>query len=282
MTDQQRISRRIASLGELRNVVRAMRGMAAARVEAGQEALSGMRNRVKIVEDAIAAAASLLDAGEYHARKMQENAGLLIVIASEHGFVGSFNENILEHAKGSLKPGQRTGVVGRRGGLLIGEKNVDPAWKLPGPSSIIGTGDAARAVANASIEFDHIDILFARYQSGGRYAFESRPVLPLPQDLLEAGGNGMPPLHHLSPERLLLALAGEYLFAELSLAMAEGFVSENATRLAMMQVADHNISEKVQDLEQKERMIRQESITMELLEIVTGEEAAIANGRSGP
>ena len=58
----------------------------------------------------------------------------------------------------------------------------------------------------------------------------------------------------------------------------ESFASENGARLATMEAARANIDKKLDDLAQDERQRRQDEITTELLDIVTGAEAVAANG----
>jgi len=59
MEEAARLKERIVSLHELRNVIHAMRGLAASRIQEAQSALHSIRNYVGIVEDAIGQAASL-------------------------------------------------------------------------------------------------------------------------------------------------------------------------------------------------------------------------------
>ena len=84
----------------------------------------------------------------------------------------------------------------------------------------------------------------------------------------------MPPLTNLAPRLLIAGLLGEYVFAQLAHAAMESFASENSARLAAMQSAREKLDERLIDLQSLERRLRQEQITTELLEIVTGTEAA--------
>jgi len=55
-----RLRARISSLGELRDIIRALRAMAASHVQEAQAALPGIRQYVAVVEDAISEGAALL------------------------------------------------------------------------------------------------------------------------------------------------------------------------------------------------------------------------------
>jgi F-type H+-transporting ATPase subunit gamma len=82
------------------------------------------------------------------------------------------------------------------------------------------------------------------------------------------------PLTNLAPRLLVGGLLGEYVFAQLAQAAMESFASENAAHLAAMQSAREKLDEQLTELQSLERRLRQEQITDELLEIVTGASAA--------
>jgi F-type H+-transporting ATPase subunit gamma len=89
-------------------------------------------------------------------------------------------------------------------------------------------------------------------------------------------------LSNLTPNVLLDGLIAELLFAQLAHAATESFASENAARLASMESAADNVTGKLDDLRRIERELRQEEITTELLDIVTGAEAiAQDSGQQG-
>ncbi len=69
------------------------------------------------------------------------------------------------------------------------------------------------------------------------------------------------------------ALIREYLFVSLYRAFAESLASENASRLASMQVAERNIEDRLRSLTADSRQLRQETITSELLDTIAAFEA---------
>jgi F-type H+-transporting ATPase subunit gamma len=74
-------------------------------------------------------------------------------------------------------------------------------------------------------------------------------------------------------ERLFTAIFQQHFFIGLYRACAESLASENASRLAAMQVAEKNIDERLQTLRVTYQQQRQDAITEELLDIVAGFEA---------
>ncbi|MEZ5931054.1 MAG: FoF1 ATP synthase subunit gamma [Alphaproteobacteria bacterium] len=278
MEQLPRLKARIASLKELRNLVRAMRALAASHAQEAQSALGGIRRYVEVVEKAIAEGASLLDDAErLFARSTQAVGSLSIVVAGEHGFAGAFSRRLLDHAVAERKPGQELVVIGRRGAMLAEEMGLDVRQSFAMATHVGGVLGITRHIAAYLREVSTADVVFGSYQKGGSFEPRSKRLLPLDPALLEGREAANPPLHHLEPAALLQQLAEEYFFAELTRAIMESLASENGARLQAMSAADHNIGDKLDKLQRTELALRQESITSELLDVVTGSEAILAD-----
>jgi F-type H+-transporting ATPase subunit gamma len=277
MEQLARLKARISSLGELRELVGALRAMAGARVHEAQGALGGIRRYVEVVERAIAENATLLSRESVTTRATPPDLGVLIVVTSEHGFTGSFNDRLIARARTELGPDLRLGIVGRIGAVLAEEARLTVAWSVPMATHIGGVPTIARRVTDHLADVGVARIVFAGYRTGGQYEIEAREILPLDPKLLDGMEHAGPPLHQLSADLLLERLSGEYLFAEITRAIMESLASENGARLQVMSAADHNIGEKLETLGRMHRHLRQEAITAELLDVVTGAEAANTN-----
>jgi len=274
MEQLPRLKARIASLDELRDLIRALRSLAAAHMQEASAALTGIRQYVEVIEDAIVAVADLLPRTDGRdAAPRPDDAHVLIVVCSEHGFAGGFNERLLDRAEAELAPGHQLGIIGRRGAVAAEERKLATSWSVAMAAHVAGVPAATRRVAGHLADVAAADIIFAHPVSSGGFEVEKRTVLPLDPALLAGSEQRSPPLHHLAPEVLLQRLAGEYLLAEITRAVMESLTSENAARLLVMQGADHNIGDKLQDLRRLENALRQESITSELLDVVTGAQA---------
>ena len=89
---------RISSVHELESVVSAMRGIAAARSLEAQSRLDGIRACAGMVGAAIGDAL-MLQPGDDDARvhpAIASDAALVIILCAEQGFVGTFNEHVIE------------------------------------------------------------------------------------------------------------------------------------------------------------------------------------------
>jgi F-type H+-transporting ATPase subunit gamma len=77
----------------------------------------------------------------------------------------------------------------------------------------------------------------------------------------------------MEPAQLLSALVRQFLFVTLYRTLAESLAAENASRLAAMQVAERNISERLEELRTAYHQQRQSLITEELMDVISGFEA---------
>jgi len=281
MEQLPRLQARISSLQELRDLFRALRALAASHVQEAQNALAGIRRYVEVVDDAIAEGAALLPEADGPVASSQPSAAsVLIVVCSEHGFVGAFNERLLDRAEAERKEGQDLVVIGGRGAILAAERGLEVDRGFPMATHVGGVLGVTRRVAEHLAAISTADAVFGRYRRGGNFETEARSILPLDPALLVGSERRSPPLHHLAPDVLLQQLASEYLFAEITRAVMESLASENGARLRVMETADHNIGDKLEGLRRSENALRQEAITSELLDVVTGSEAILGSAGS--
>ena len=269
MEDLSRIEARLESLADLSELVGALRSMAASRAREAQEASQGTKHYAAIVERAIRDVAPLDGA----TGKAEAAAPVLLVIASENGFVGGFNTRILDLALERRHSGDHLFVVGRRGQIAAAERGVDPDDAVAMSSRRDGVTPLARRVAKRIAGATSVRVVSARWEAGANHRVELREVLPL--DLPRGGLDSRldAPLHHLPPGELLDGLAKEYLFAEIADALMESLASENAARLRTMDAASRNIDDRLERLKREERAARQEQTTSDMLDVVTGAEA---------
>lgn len=275
MEQLSRIEARLESLKELDDLVGALRSMAASRSREAQDAFEGTRAYCAIIERTIAEIAPLVEADDRPASGRQP-AGerILLLITSENGFVGAFNNRLVKHALAVRETGETLIVVGRRGQMVADELGVVPDLCLPMTSHVRGITPLAQRIAGRLSNVGTARIVFARYRIGATFDVETRQVLPLEANgLASTGAAASPPLHHLPPAKLIADLGIEYLFAEIAHALMESLASENGARLLAMDAAYRNIGDRLEQLKREARAARQEQTTADMLDVVTGAEA---------
>jgi F-type H+-transporting ATPase subunit gamma len=282
MDDLARLHARMDSLTELRGLFSAMQALAASQVQAAQSALGSIRLYTTTIERAIGDAITLQQFNNHLAAAVEPVArSVLVVVCSEHGFSGAFNRLLLERARSVAEPAEHIVVVGQRGASVAGEHMIIPAWTLPMATHVDGLLKTARRLASWLADCTAVRAVFGRYRGGSQFDVEVRQLLPLAPETLAPGPDLTAPLYQLAPALLLHRLVGEFLLAELMLALTESFASENAARLRIMQAAEHNIDDKLEGLTRRTQQLRQDAITSELLEVVAGAEAVIGDNAKG-
>ncbi|MGB8624209.1 MAG: F0F1 ATP synthase subunit gamma, partial [Paracoccaceae bacterium] len=77
------------------------------------------------------------------------------------------------------------------------------------------------------------------------------------------------------PEAMFRKLIRQLLFARVFSAVIQSRTAEHAERLAAMQAADRSIADKIEDLHVTHRLKRQDVITSELLDLISGYESVM-------
>ncbi|GLI95156.1 F0F1 ATP synthase subunit gamma [Methylocystis echinoides] len=278
MTRLAEIQAHLDSIGELRNIIGAMRSLAGMRLQETQHSLPAVRRYAEAVAAALASTLPLMR--EPMTERALESAPRAVILCfSEHGFVGGFNERLADAAERALSPQDLLFVLGTRGATLLAGRGRRIAWSRPMATRVAGAPETVRRVTSelymriARGEISRVEAMFARRLEGGAPTIEQRLLLPLDLTLLAAKQPRYPPLHNLNPIRLHEMLMAEHVFALLSEAAVESMASENAARFAAMGSAHDNVSKKLDQLRQAEREARQNEITTELLDLITGASA---------
>ena len=279
MTRLSEISAHMASMDELLDVVGAMRSLAGMRVQEAQRALPGIRSYADSMAAAVGSALLFMPRQPADSRQDHGRRGIVLCTA-EHGFVGGYNEKLIGAAESALKPSDLLFVLGSRGAALASEHEHPLAWAKPMATRVAAAPDTINDLTIelygriARGELTRVEVMFGRYRQGAAATIEARLLLPLDMASLSVRPLRQPPLHNLAPRLLLEKLIAEYVFALLTEAAVESIASENAARFAAMESAHDNVSKKLNDLTAEARSARQSEITSELLDLITGAEAA--------
>jgi F-type H+-transporting ATPase subunit gamma len=277
MTRLAEIETHIADMSELLEVVGAMRSLAAMRAQEARRAVPGVRRYSETLVAAIGAALLLVPRPPPSRSETQRRT--LVLCTAEHGFVGGFDERIISAADAMHLPDDLIFVLGSRGAALLREHRRTVRWAQPMPTRPEAAPEAIRRLsaelfrAGAAGEAQQVDVVFARHRQGASLTVEQRKLFPVEFAELRTERRLQPPLHHLAPQALLERLVADYVFALLIDAAVESIASENAARFAAMETAHDGVSKRLEQLCRDGRLARQDEITAELLDIVTGAEA---------
>lgn len=287
MQTEQELARHIESAEDLRSVVSTMKNLAAVQIRQYERAVEALEDYTGSIEYGLHVV--LRDEPRIppeHASR-GERGSAAIVIGSDHGMVGDFNERIVDLAARSGGRRERRPVVamGYRAAAVASDAGLHLAGTVDLPGSVEAiTGAVGRILLrvgewHGSGGIDTID-LFHNAPRGDQGYHPSRVRLyPLdPGRLDELRRREWPaartlPWYRMDRQRLLSLLIGELLFVRVYRAIAESLMTENAGRLSAMQSAERNIEDRLADLRKRYNYQRQGAITAEMLDIAAGFEA---------
>ena len=272
----------------LESVVGAMRGIAAARSRDARSRLDGIQACARMLGAAIGDALLLADRHPPATSIDAPPAGALtIILGAEQGFVGTFNEHVIDAAVSATRKPTATEyfMVGDRGGVAAAERGLNVSWSAP----MVTHADEVPALADrladalyerlASGRSARVKIVHAVPNSSATIEVSQQMLLPFDFDRFLIAPGRDAPLVTLAPQRLLERLAQEYVFAQLCEAIMLSFAAENEARMRAMIAARTNVHNTLERLAGNFRQLRQEEITSEIVELSAGSLAAAAGRR---
>ena len=126
-------------------------------------------------------------------------------------------------------------------------------------------------------EYNHILLAFNRFKNVISQIPTVRNILPLeaPTEESKNAEDQAEFLFEPSPTEILNTLLPQYVENQVYTAMLDGFASEHAARMTAMDAATENAAEMIESLQLQYNRARQSAITSELIEIISGAEAAV-------
>jgi len=287
------VQARMNGVHGLESVVGAMRGIAAARSREARSRLDGIRACARIVGAAIGDALLLIDERTSHDttdldRGADRDAAVVIVLCAEQGFVGTFNEQVIDAALASATVSTRPSsteylMLGGRGIVTAAEHGLSVGWSAP----MVTHADEVPALADrlTSALFQRLNagratrvtvVHATPHPSSASVEIVEQTLLPFDFGRFPITPRRDPPLITVTPQRLLTQLAEEYIFAQLCEAIMLSFAAENDARMRAMIAARTNVHDRLETLTGDFRRLRQQEITSEIVELSAG---SIAAGR---
>ncbi|CAN5393203.1 hypothetical protein BH10PSE14_BH10PSE14_20880 [soil metagenome] len=268
------IGARIEGVEQLGSVVNAMRGIAAARAQQARTQIEAVDNYAATIADAIGRALALMSSPP-RAEPAELSRPALVVFAAEQGFAGAFSEHVFASLGDDLGTSSLY-LVGTRGATVLAEHGLAPEWRGVMPSHSAGIPKLADQISEALYvriakgEIAGLEVVFSRWEPGHDAQIQRVPLLPLDLSRFPSPTRRSAPLHNLAPADLLAGLTGDYLHAQLCHAALHAFAAENEARMEAMAAARSQVTRQLADLRARERMVRQEEITAEVIELAAG------------
>jgi len=283
MAELRELQRKLDSIKALREIVTAMRNLAAIYVRRAGGAVDAIRPYSDVVETALGV---VLDRAHGRGADLVADVRCMaLVFASDQGLCGTYNDRVvraaMEFRDASPLPVEFV-AIGRRAHGLLGMRGVAPAMAVGSPTSLEGIRARVPELAAevfetyARLGADEMVFIYNEYHTAGRFSQQVRRVLPPRREDLGEGRRAelrSQPILTAQPADLLGELMEEYFFIQFYRALLESHASENGARLMSMTAASANIDDRLVELTQEFQSVRQDVITSELLDVVGGAEA---------
>lgn len=208
----------------------------------------------------------------------------LLVMTSNKGLAGSYNNNVIKAAFKRVKENKENGIktiiypVGQKAVSAFKNKKSDDYVLKNGYLAIANnpTATAASVIAEDMAqdfingELDSIDIITTHFNNMMSYTVVVWEILPVKVE--KAKEHELDPLMTFepSPHAILKQLVPMYITNSIYQALLEANASELAARMTAMSAASNNAEEMITSLTVDYNKARQGAITNELVEIVSG------------
>ena len=283
MASLRDIRKRIRSVKNIRQITKAMKMVAAARLRRAQEAIIAARPYAQQLDGVIADLAERAGGELSHpvlvARPVKKAE--ILLLTSDRGLAGGFNSNVIRRVSRVLfeTEGQHETVlstVGRKGNDFFRNRGYAIRKDYPGLATK-PSYEAARQLAEEltqrflSGEVDAVYLVYNEFLSVISQQVVQVQLLPLTglvpeaaEPKADAGGADVDFKYEPNPQAVAVKVLR---------ALLESCASEHGARMSAMENATKNAGELIDDLTLHYNRTRQAVITNELTEIVSGAEA---------
>lgn len=279
MPNRREIKGHINSVHSISKVARAMEMVSLARLQRLQARVVNTR---AFAEKSWQVLNHLAAEAEAHIREnpmfcgySQVNRIGIVLITSDKGLVGAYNEEILSLVSRYVGA-QRSpvvfitiGKIGRETMLQQGHTIHADFSQLSAAADITALAPVARVILDGFAEqtFDEVVLAYTQFQSGARIKPTIRQLLPVcPGQVAERREY----IYEPEPQELLLALLPRLIQFQIYQAFLESLAAEHQSRRIAMHKATENAEELISHLRLSYNKVRQQEITSELVEILSG------------
>lgn len=278
------IKRRIQSVKNTQKITRAMKLVAAAKLRRAQEAIEQARPYALSMRELVNNLASRaeLDAHPLLTSTSEGKVGI-VVITSDRGLCGGFNSNIVNETIARLQQdfsGREVAVtaVGRKGIDLLTRKTDsvgDTHTDIQDRPVIDTSKEIITAVSEqfADGNIGELYCIYNEFRSAISQKVTLEKLLPFEPTLIEEGQVKADYIYEPSQPEVFESLLWRHMQVQMHRILNESAASEHGARMTAMDSATTNAGEMIDKLTLQYNRARQDAITKELIEVVSGAEA---------
>ena len=289
MASLKDIRLRIDSTKNTQQITKAMKLVSAAKLRKAQHNITNMRPYAVTLKNVISDIATTQKVSHPLMLKKQNIKNvLLVVLTSDRGLCGGFNSNINKFADKYIADNQNLFekidfvFIGKRGADFFARKKIkaiDSFVKLDKDISY----DLAKTIAEKLIHYfseghyDEIRLIYNEFKSAISQKVVCETLLPVEIEGSSFSGHeekfAADMIFDPAPEMIIEDLLKKNFNLQVYRAMSESVASEHGARMTAMENASNNARDMISKLTLTYNKLRQEKITTELTEIVSGAES---------
>jgi F-type H+-transporting ATPase subunit gamma len=286
MANLKKIRKRISSVKSTQKITRAMKMVAAARLRRAQERITQLRPYALQTLDVISSVAARAGDEDVHPllAHREPKRVMLVVLTSDRGLAGAFNQNINRAAHRMLKELEEQGkevllgTVGRKGNDYFrrrGSKIEHPFTGILDKLDIHKAGQVGAVIIDEYTEhkLDAVYLIYNEFKSAITQKVVKEQLLPIVPLEVPANETAVDFIYEPSKRAVLDALLPMYVNGEVYRALLESVASEHGARMTAMDNATNNATDMINKLTLVLNRARQSAITTELIEIISGAES---------
>jgi F-type H+-transporting ATPase subunit gamma len=279
------LRRRITSIKSTQQITRAMKMVATARLRRAHERTIEARPYADKIGEVLHNLALRTDPEAHPLLVRREMKRVeLLVITTDRGLCGSFNQNVLRRVEGFIRENREAydeislTIVGRKGLDYFRRRNVPIIRNYVGIFREIDYQAAATMGKDVVEDYtseaiDGVFLVYNEFRSPLVQRVTIKPLLPLEPRQMESDYQPVDYLYEPSAEAILSELLPRYIEVQIYRALLESRAGEMGARMTAMGAATENAQEMIEKLTLVYNKARQTAITTEMMEIVGGVEA---------
>ncbi len=280
------LRRRIKSVKNTRQITRAMKLVAAAKMKKAQERVYNARPYARKLQETIQHIATKIDLKTHPLlEKREEKKIKLVVVTADRGLCGAFNANVIKKATAFLQENKGTkdvylDFVGRKGAEFFKKK-----WDKK-DRTVLGLfnkfdSTVAEKIAVELLEdfvekrYDAIYFVYNEFKSVLQQNLVVEKLLPIEHGEFAFEEKDEVLVEHIfepSMQDVLDELLPLHIKTQVYRILIESNAAEFAARMTAMDAATNNATEMIDKLTLTMNKIRQAAITKEIIEVVSGAE----------
>ena len=280
MANLRDIRRRLKSVGNTKQLTRAMKMVSASKLRRAQERILRARPFAHRMRRVLASVAARAHQEDHPLLAVPSgNRTELVIVTSDKGLCGGFNTNILKAASAFLKERgddvQAIHCIGKKGRDFFRRQ----PWKIRNEYvdvfrdvQFVQASQIAQEFIQRFIDhdLDEMYVAYNEFKSAIQQNIVIERLLPLERSEIEEGAIRLDYLYEPSPAELFADLLPRQLEIQMFRILLESSAAEHGARMAAMDAATNNAGDMIHNLTLTLNRVRQAGITREIIEVVSG------------